>query len=105
MREIIAELGGLLELVLLFGVLAVVGLIGVGFRRYYEYARHGNAKRGCFTLFLSLIGLVAVVIVGLLLASKGSSTLCMSGYVIGVIVLLLLGWSGVLLVPEGLGDD
>lgn len=101
MREILAELGSLLLLAAFFCALAITGLVGVGFRRYYEYARHGRSEEGCLTLILSIVGLIAITLICFVVAPAGSGII----WLLGAVVIMVLGFFGLVLVPEGLGDD
>lgn len=101
MREILGELSGLLILVIVFGALALVGLVGVGLRRFYEYARQGQAAQGCLTLILSLLGLAITMVACYLLAPHGKEP----WFMLGALVVVIIGFFGIMLVPEGLGDD
>ncbi len=105
MDKILSSLGELALLALMFAIAAGVGLVGVALRRAYEYARHGYPGKAALFGVLGLGGLLVVLGVGLLFYARAVSTICLATYGVVMVVLLILGWSGRIIAPEGLADD
>jgi hypothetical protein len=105
MSEILSSAGQLVFLALFFVAMAVIGFVGVTLRRAYEYSRRGYSGKARSSCLLGILGLVVIAGIGYGLYYLTSSPTCMGIYGIGILVLLILGWSGRLVVPEGLADD
>jgi hypothetical protein len=98
MGEILTYLGYLLVLALLFAIAAAIGYVGLSLRRGVRSARRGS-------LLIGLTGLMVLGVVGVALVRMNDSPVGAVIYGVIVVLLLGLGWSGRLIVPEGLGDD
>ena len=103
MKEILSALIGLLVLAVLFGVVALIGMVGINCRRAYEYGRRGD-HRSRKAIFISVIGFLIIVAAGFGVVRMDSRPLVLYIYSVIVLAILIFGWFGRLIVPEGLGD-
>lgn len=105
MSEILSSVEQLVFLALFFVALAIIGFVGVTLRRAYEYSRRGYSGKARSSCLLGILGLVVIAGIGYGLYYLTASLTCTGVYGIGIFVLLILGWSGKIIVPEGLADD
>jgi hypothetical protein len=98
MREILTYGAYLLGLALLFAVAAAIGYVGVSLRLGLRSGRPGR-------LFIGIVGLLVLAGVAVVISRSNDSPVGLLIYSGIVIILLVLGWCGRIIVPEGLADD
>jgi hypothetical protein len=103
MGEILSYAAYILLLGLFFGILALIGYVGITLRYAYEYGRRGD-PRVRSRLLIGAVGLLTLGGGGVALAHLDGKPIVLLIYGGIVLILLVLGWSGRLIVPEGFGD-